>query len=94
LVANKLLGIQKILSQRMRVMPILTKPCTGKLSEKSKELLRANKNREEWNLYSCEICGQTVGVVPVNGDWVTERHWPTIIYAPRKPNPNRYSRYS
>jgi len=73
-------------------MPILTKPCTGKLSDVTRELLRAGRERAEWGVYPCEVCGQSVAVLAADGDWIAERHWPTVIYAPRKPNVGRYSR--
>ena len=75
-------------------MPILTKPCDGKISENTQQLLSTSRDRAEWGVYPCEICGQTVGVLAANGDWVAERHWPTITYTPRKPSFSRYSRKS
>jgi len=70
-------------------MPILTKPCKGKLSEETQRLLRSGHNRADWAMYPCEICGQSVGVVEANGKWVLERHWPSVIYSPRKPRMDR-----
>lgn len=70
-------------------MPILTKPCKGKLSEQAKVLLRNSMGRASWGVYPCEICGQSVGVLDGNGDWVLERHWPSVTYAPRKPRVDR-----
>ena len=71
-------------------MPILTKPCKGKLSGETKQLLRTNQDRADWGVYPCEICGQSIGVSAVNGDWVPERHWPSVTYTPRKPSVSRY----
>jgi hypothetical protein len=71
-------------------MPILTKPCKGKLSEQIQVLLRTSEDRADWGVYPCEICGQSVGVLETNGNWVLERHWPSVIYTPRKPSVGRY----
>ena len=46
-------------------MPILTKPCEGRLSEE-------------------------IGVEDTSGKWVPEKHWPTVVYPPRKVVVNRY----
>jgi hypothetical protein len=64
----------------MRNMPTLTKQCKGKLSEQTQLILRNSRDRAEWGVYPCEICGQSVGVLEVNGDWVPERHWPSVVY--------------
>jgi hypothetical protein len=69
----------------MRTMPILTKPCKGKLSDETQLLLRNALDRADLAAYPCEICGQSVGVLAANGGWVLERHWPSFIYIPRKP---------
>jgi hypothetical protein len=71
-------------------MPILTKPCKGKLSEQTQLLLGASRESRDWVAYPCEICNQSVGVSEVNGKWVTERHWPSVVYTPRKPSAGRY----
>lgn|GEM_PF-2164085 len=71
-------------------MPILTKPCKGKLSEQTRELLRISRDRADWGVHPCETCGQSVGVLEANGDWVPERHWPSVIYIRRKPSVGRY----
>jgi len=77
-------------------MPILTKPCEGKLSEETLELLRNSRTRAGWGVYPCETCGQTVGVEDTSGKWAPEKHWPTVVYPPRKPTVSRYQgkRYS
>ena len=77
-------------TREMRAMPILTKPCKGELSEQTQLLLRASRDRADWGVHSCEICGQSVGVSAANGDWVLERHWPSVAYIPRKPSVGRY----
>lgn len=71
-------------------MPILTKPCKGKLSDETERLLRTSQDRADWGVYPCEICGQSVGVMAANGDWIPERHWPSVTYTPRKPSVGRY----
>ena len=71
-------------------MPILTKPCKGKISDETQRLLRNSEGRAEWGVYPCEVCGQSVGVFEANGKWVTERHWPSVVYSPRKPSVGRY----
>lgn len=71
-------------------MPILTKPCEGKLSPETEELLRSSRTRAGWGVYTCEICGRTVGVEETNGKWAPEKHWPSIVYPPRKQPVNRY----
>jgi hypothetical protein len=65
-------------------MPIPVKPCEGRLSETTKILLRTGRDRAAWGVHSCEICGQMVGVLEVNGDWIPETHWPSVNYASRK----------
>jgi len=71
-------------------MPILTKPCKGKLNEDTLRLLRTSQERADWGMYPCEICGQNVGVSPASGDWVPDRHWPSVVYTPRKLTVGRY----
>jgi hypothetical protein len=72
-------------------MPILTKPCKGKLSQQTLQLIQTAGNRADWGVYPCEVCGQSVGVVATNGEWVPERHWPSVVYVPRKPAVSRYT---
>jgi hypothetical protein len=71
-------------------MPILTKPCEGKLSEQTELFLRTSRTRASWGVYPCELCGHSVGVESVNGKWALEKHWPTVVYPPRKPTVSRY----
>jgi hypothetical protein len=65
-------------------MTLPKKPCYGKLSDATLELLRANKNREQWATHRCEVCGIDVTAKPEKGNWIAERHWPSVAYAPRK----------
>lgn len=64
---------------------MLTRPCKGKLSDETHRLLRTCQDKADWRLYPCEVCGQSVGIVEEKGHWVPERHWPSVIYTPRKP---------
>jgi hypothetical protein len=48
------------------------------------EAIRRNRNREQWASHPCETCGRKVGVELVMGNWVPERHWPSIAYRSRK----------
>ena len=66
-------------------MPAPVKQCEGRLSEATRLLLRTSRDRAGWSLHPCEICGQMVGVQEVNGDWIPERHWPSVNYSYRKP---------
>ena len=77
-------------------MPVLTKPCEGKLSEETQQILSNSRTRAGWGVYPCETCGRTVGVEDINGKWVPEKRWPSIVYPPRKVVVNRYQgkRYS
>jgi hypothetical protein len=77
-------------------MSILTKPCEGKLSEETQQLLSTSRSRAGWGVYPCETCGQPVGVEEIGGKWAPEKHWPTVVYKPRKAVDTRYQakRYS
>lgn len=68
---------------------MLTRPCEGRLSDETLRLLRSGGERTDWGVYPCEICGQSVGVVKEKGQWVTEKHWPSVVYAPRKAGAGR-----
>jgi hypothetical protein len=68
-------------------MPSPMKPCEGRLSETTKLLLRTSRDRAAWGVHSCEVCGQMVGVLPVNSDWIPETHWPSVKYKSRKETP-------
>ena len=66
-------------------MPTPVKPCEGRFSDELQGVLTRNRNREQWAMYTCEVCGASVGVVQVQGKWVPEQHWPSVTYAPRNP---------
>jgi hypothetical protein len=70
----------------MRIKAGTVKPCEGRLSEATKLLLRTSRDRAPWGMHSCEVCGQKVGVAEVNGDWIPEKHWPSVRYISRKAN--------
>lgn len=73
-------------------MPTPVKPCDGRFSDDLQEGLTRNRDREQWAVYSCEVCGAKVGAVQVHGRWVPEQHWPSVTYPPRASVPNRYNR--
>jgi hypothetical protein len=64
-------------------MPIPVKPCDGRFSDDLQAVLTRNRNREQWAMHSCELCGASVEAVQVHGKWVPEQHWPSVIYPPR-----------
>lgn len=68
------------------------KPCEGKLNEDLQEILTRNRNREQWGVHTCNLCGASVGAVQVQGRWVPEQHWPSVVYPPRNAAVSRYSR--
>ena len=68
------------------------KACEGGLSDDLQAVLTRNREREQWAVHTCQVCGASVGVVQVGGKWVTEQHWPTVKYPPRDPGTNRYDR--
>jgi hypothetical protein len=73
-------------------MPIPVKPCEGKLSEATKQLLRKSRDRAQWSTHPCEVCGQSVGVVPAGADWIPERHWPSVSYVRKSaPKPRSHA---
>lgn len=65
-------------------MPIPVKPCEGKISDATKQLLHSGRDRARWSSHVCQICGQSVGVQQLGGDWIAEKHWPSITYPVRK----------
>lgn len=73
-------------------MPIPLKPCDGQLSDDLQELLSKNRNREQWALHTCQLCGASVGAVLARGKWVPEQHWPSVTYPPRQVPQPRYHR--
>ncbi len=66
-------------------MQIYAKPCEGRFSDEVQLVLIQNKDRAQWGIHPCEICGARVGAVQVMGKWVPEEHWPSVKYAPREP---------
>lgn len=73
-------------------MPIPVKPCGGQFSEELQALLTKNREREQWAVHTCQVCGASVGAVQVQGKWVPEQHWPSVTYPPRTPVTRRYDR--
>lgn len=73
-------------------MPVTVKPCDGRFSDELQEVLIRNRNREQWAVHSCELCGAAVGAVQVHGKWVPEQHWPSVTYPPRTVVTRRYDR--
>lgn len=65
-------------------MPIPAKPCDGRFSDELQIVLTQNRNRAQWALYTCEVCGARVGVVQIQGRWVPEQHWPSVKYHARE----------
>jgi hypothetical protein len=76
----------------MGFMAIPSKPCEGKLSELTLDILRADINRAKWGTHPCQVCGQIVGVVLVKDEWLPETHWPSVTYKPRKESVSRVPR--
>lgn len=68
------------------------KPCDGAFSDDLQELLTRNRNREQWAVHTCQVCGASVGAAIVHGKWVPEQHWPSVKYAPRVTISKRYER--
>jgi hypothetical protein len=48
------------------------------------DVLTKNRDRDQWAIHTCEVCGLAVGAVQVQGKWVPEQHWPTVKYQARK----------
>src|ERR1035437_7038746 len=65
-------------------MSIPSKPCSGGLSQETQQLLRSTRNRAQWSNHPCDVCGRVVGVEQAGGQWVPERHWPSVAYPPRR----------
>jgi hypothetical protein len=59
-------------------MPIPAKPCDGKLSDETIQLLKKNRDHAQWGNHLCETCGRMVGVETLMGKWIPERHWPSV----------------
>ncbi len=64
-------------------MPAPVKPCEGRFSEELQATLASNKDRVQWAVHPCEVCGVEVGATLDKGKWVPEQHWPSVKY-PRK----------
>lgn len=60
-------------------MPRPLKPCDGRLSELTLALLDKGRDRSRWGIHPCQVCGRGVGVLQVNGKWIPETHWPSVI---------------
>lgn len=73
-------------------MPIPVKPCDGRFSDELQGVLARNRDREQWAVHTCEVCGASVGAVQVQGKWVPEQHWPSVKYPPRVTVAKGYSR--
>lgn len=73
-------------------MPTPVKPCEGRFSDDLQAVLTRNRNREQWAVHTCQICGASVGAVEVHGKWVPEQHWPSVTYPSRNAVPARYDR--
>jgi hypothetical protein len=73
-------------------MPLSVKPCDGRFNDDLQEVLTRNRNREQWAVHTCELCGASVGAVQVQGKWIPEQHWPSVTYPPRSAVVNRYNR--
>ena len=59
-------------------MPIPVKPCEGRFNDEVLAALSVNRDRFQWALHTCEVCGASVGAVQLKGLWVPEQHWPTV----------------
>lgn len=64
-------------------MPIPVKPCNGQFSDELQAVLTRNRNREQWAVHTCQVCGASVDASLVRGNWVPEQHWPSVTYPPR-----------
>jgi len=73
-------------------MPGPLKPCDGRFSDDLQEVLTRNRNREQWAIHTCQVCGAAVGAQVVHGKWVPEQHWPTMKYPPRNAPTARHER--
>ena len=76
-----------------RMMRIPVKPCDGRFGDDLQEALTRNRNREQWGVHVCQLCGASVGAVQLHGEWIPEQHWPSVTYparnaAAKKPNPS------
>ena len=61
-------------------MPTPLKPCAGTFTDETVSLLLSNRNREQWQSFPCELCGQQVSPKLEKGKWVPEPHWQSVRY--------------
>ncbi len=59
------------------------KPCEGRLSDDAQAALTGNRNREQFAVQTCEVCGVRVRAIQNCGKWVPEQHWPSVKYLSR-----------
>jgi CheY-like chemotaxis protein len=64
-------------------MTVPKKPCAGRFSDETKQLLQVNENHAQWLPHTCEQCGQPVMAGLIGGHWTPEPHWPSV---PRRGN--------
>jgi hypothetical protein len=64
-------------------MPVPAKPCPGQFGDETIQALLTNAGREQWSSHPCALCGQQVGAMLERGQWIPERHWPSVSYASR-----------
>lgn len=76
------------------MMHTTVKPCEGQFSDDLQEVLTRNREREQWAVHTCQLCGAAVGAQQVHGKWVPEQHWPSVTYPRRTPVVNRYDRFA
>jgi hypothetical protein len=61
----------------------IPKPCEGRLSDEAQVALARNRNRDQFALQTCAVCGVRVGAIQAHGKWVPEQHWPSVKYRSR-----------
>jgi CheY-like chemotaxis protein len=59
-------------------MTVPKKPCAGRFSEETNQLLLVNENHAQWLPHTCEQCGQPVMARLIGGHWTPEPHWPSV----------------
>jgi CheY-like chemotaxis protein len=59
-------------------MTVPMKPCAGRFSEETIQLLQVNENHAQWLPHACEQCGQPVVARLALGHWTPEPHWPSV----------------
>ena len=73
-------------------MSVPAKPCDGRFNDELQNVLTENKDRAQWAVHTCEVCGAATGAVLLHGKWVPEQHWPSVKYPPRTPPTKRSDR--